>query len=1051
MPETIAVVDAALLALNNDNCYESLENLAVAMRDHLALDGGSEPFEALFDPHLSRTGKQFVGTCLWRALAAKPFDRAEEVRVIDTIEEVYGVNSAKPSEVSDTYRELRIQLKQQNYEKRAALIDGLTRLENDFRSIAASVTSLDQLSKWRQQFMKRLNAPLARALVTPFLPPQAVERTALDGLFSQIQSYVDAPPYDVLRVYSQTQAVLDDFRKTAADHDTYYARSFIVPIAERLKQAVRDHFDASAASKPARILLSGSAKKYPFHVADTVVLIGIIIENDGPGFAFDTYLAVESTDVEFHRQQHYIGQVQPGAQLVEIPATVREIHGTVSLGAKLCWRNFDDSEGATDQCLQFAGQRSDIDWDALRKADPYHLQPVEDERELVGRKETLDELVAQTRASSIGSSYLYGQKRVGKTSIAKTLKNRLRHEAPEITVIYVEAGDFVHPSAATTATTLGRRLCNDLRKAHPRLGVLPVPEFGDALTPITDFLDAAAELVPELRVLFVIDEFDELPLALYNRTVEGNPFFLTLRSISGKPQFGFILVGGEKMEPILSTHGQHLNKFTRIRVDYFDKEQHRTDFRDLVCKPVERWLEITDEALETLWQYSAGHPYYTRLICRSLFKAMVGRRDGHITPREVLDAVHNALDVAANAFQHFWEDGIFTSGPEAEEVSLSRRKVLLSIGELLRTGASCTKEGIAKAAAHYGLVSDIVEHELRELERRKILVSDGDTFVFKVGFFGRWLRERGLREIMTTFVDPNATLARRAEDERAYVTSNEVVEIATRWGTYQGRPLTEDHVRRWLQQFGKNTHQRLMFRLLDRLKFYPDRLLREKMSEAHGIVTRGMLWTVDERKRKRADILVSYLDGPGKSGAHYGRLYADENSIYAENVVERGRLKKLLTAEHPYQALVFLDDFVGTGNSVREYFTTLAPDLHAARAFKPLRIFFIAVSGFADAKRSIEERLAELSLEDVVVRICDPLDETACCFNERSRVFTSTAERDAALRLAIDHGSRLVNDAPLGYGNCQATVVFESSCPNNSLPILWAESNSWTPLFKRIY
>jgi len=37
----------------------------------------------------------------------------------------------------------------------------------------------------------------------------------------------------------------------------------------------------------------------------------------------------------------------------------------------------------------------------------------------------------------------------------------------------------------------------------------------------------------------------------------------------------------------------------------------------------------------------------------------------------------------------------------------------------------------------------------------------------------------------------------------------------------------------------------------------------------------------------------------------------------------------------------------------------------------------------------------------------------------------------------------------LGYGNSQATVVFEQSCPDNTLPILWAKSRDWKPLFER--
>jgi hypothetical protein len=40
--------------------------------------------------------------------------------------------------------------------------------------------------------------------------------------------------------------------------------------------------------------------------------------------------------------------------------------------------------------------------------------------------------------------------------------------------------------------------------------------------------------------------------------------------------------------------------------------------------------------------------------------------------------------------------------------------------------------------------------------------------------------------------------------------------------------------------------------------------------------------------------------------------------------------------------------------------------------------------------------------------------------------------------------------SPLGFGDCQALVVFETGCPNNSVPILWKQTGEWQPLFPRV-
>jgi len=38
---------------------------------------------------------------------------------------------------------------------------------------------------------------------------------------------------------------------------------------------------------------------------------------------------------------------------------------------------------------------------------------------------------------------------------------------------------------------------------------------------------------------------------------------------------------------------------------------------------------------------------------------------------------------------------------------------------------------------------------------------------------------------------------------------------------------------------------------------------------------------------------------------------------------------------------------------------------------------------------------------------------------------------------------------PYGYKDCGLAIVLHSNCPNNSLPIIWEESNNWKFLFKR--
>jgi len=435
-----------------------------------------------------------------------------------------------------------------------------------------------------------------------------------------------------------------------------------------------------------------------------------------------------------------------------------------------------------------------------------------------------------------------------------------------------------------------------------------------------------------------------------------------------------------------------------------------------------------------------------------MFSDAVERRDAHITAAEIRSAARRAMQrVASNSFQHFWEDGIFERAELVEEVSMNRRKVLLAWAQAKRDTGIARREQIIAQAREFDVAEQEVDRQLRDFERRRILTSSGNAFECVVPFFGAWLCTTGTSEIITTFTDPDAVLIRKREEEQAYITPEEIVRLTAAWGPYAGRSITEDQIRAWLAQFGENRHRRLMFQLLQRLRFYRGDLIRAKMSEAHGIVARTLVTRLSERKgqRKRGDIMVSYLDGPGKSGSHYARLYADENDIYYESVVELGKLGPALPSSDEVQGIVFIDDFIGTGGSATEYLRRLARECPSLAKQDRVQLFFLAVSGFLDGQARVQRAADDLGLA-LRVHVCDPLDESFRCFSDNSAIFPDTVSREKAREIALKHGSKLVKKNPLGYGDCEAAVVFESSCPNNSLPILWSETKEWRPLFPRL-
>ncbi len=1012
-----------------------------------------DPVSSLFHNALSQPTRRFIGVCLLRLLArnsscfnTSPFG----LRAFALFDEVF---------VEDVYPWYGITKKEQGFQKQRKLVEVVPSLEQELSNVLLSLHDLEMVAtaRYRERFMTVLKNRKIKAIIWPFLPESLVE-VPLSQAFSLVEEYLrtsEIHPARMFEVYEKTNEMLESYFMEIEHYATKYSRDYLGGLIKKLKELLQRHFENNPISKPAQFTVSTWEKKYPLAAIGRTFNVGFTITNVGPGHALDVHVHVQATDVVLEKTDEYLGYLDLSSMIVEFPVQIHEVTSTALASVEISWTNFDKTRCREEFVFELAGQRFDIDWDQLRQGDPYDLEPVTTEDELVGRQEDLHQLIAQTEAKRVGSSYVYGQKRVGKTSIVRTLATRLSAlDAQPCLALYLEAGDYVQTDAKRTIEHLGQQLCHRIRSADPSFASLDIPAFDNgALSPLSSFLEAVLRTTPGYRILFILDEFDELPHEVYRKGPIGDAFFLTLRSISAKPSFGFLLVGGEKMEFILSYQGSALNKFDPVRIDYFDREKHWSDFQDLVRKPTKQFFEISDAALIALYEQTAGNPYFTKLICRSLFKLLVERRDCYITEREIEEATGQTLrTVGSNSFQHFWEDGLFDTGVRVEEKSIERRRVLVLLAESFDRQTRAQKADILQKAREHGLQEPDIEAELKDFVRRQVLVAEGDSYRCHVPFFGSWLKERGIRDIITTFADLDMALRHKLEEEEAYVRPEEIVHLLkTKDIRYKGRSLSEERIRAWLHQFSNNSERRLMFQILQHLTFYDRDRIRQRLKEAHGMVTRGLVRRIEERQRKRGDILVSYLDNLGKSGPHYARLYVEENDIYFENIVERGKLRQVLE-KRPPQALVFIDDFIGTGKSASKYFVLLADEC-GELLLKTRHVFFIAVCGFEEGRAAAERAITELGLS-IEVRLCDPLPMSAHCFSDTSLTFPDPEQRERAKQIAYRYGLNIVKDMvsdvdPLGYGGCQATLVFEDSCPNNTLPILWAETGTWDALFKR--
>lgn len=952
----------------------------------------------------------------------------------------------------------KIDSKIDNKQKLEYLLHEPTKIDENFTSILNSINDLSNLSGFWHNFRKALAHPIHKILYSPFVISEDSVNPKLSELFNQLTNYASADNQKRKVEYEKSKRLIIDLRRLVEKLNTHYSENVIfIPLLNKIEYLISSDFLDSPHSQPASLSIRASEKKYPLSQLRKKIFFEFFILNEGPGTAYDVNIDFKLPNyINLKKTADYYGSLEQKEYKFTIEAEIINKTSQIELEGSLSWKNFDEKQNKYIFSLKFAAQNSDIDWTSAAKKTPYTLEPIAKRNELIGREELLNELNSNARSENPSSYFISGQKRVGKTSIVKTfdtIMNNLKEK--NIFSLFLDGGDFAAPKVDDIIANLGNRLCDEI-KSEKRFKLLPTPTFKDALSPIQTFLSQVVTIEPSVKFIFIIDEFDEFPLDLY-RGDTADAFFQTIRSISGKNNFAFVLVGGEKIDVIKNYQGTKLNKFKIKSLNYFDKETQYSEFTRLIKRPLESInIEINEEAIAAIYNYTSGNPYFTKMVCIDLYQHICAKRDGYITEDDIEESVRKTLStISSNSFHHFWQDGILDTQDQKEEIIDKRKKVLHALIELHLRGVP-PKEStlISFLESDYRFTAQEASIYIKDFIRRQVLIlNQNDHVVCKVWLFEKWLREKGMQEIESNFSESLIRVQKFVHHEY-HVKSSEITNLISSWGSYNGIRINEENLRTWLQQFGDVKNQRVMFSLLKQLKFYSADTIRIKMKEAYGIIERSIQKKIryfepNFNSDINSHILVSYLDKIGKSGAYYAKLFADENHIHHESVIEKNLIQNRIMKNSNIKSLVFIDDFIGTGFSAMEFLSDLLHDevLTSYLKEKDIDINFVSVSGFSQGKEYIKNNVKfGIKLD---INICDPLSESDRIFSESSNYFESNSDKSIAYELSLKHGKQLEDQHPLGYKDSQAFVVFENSCPNNTLTVLWKEKKDWYPLFKR--
>lgn len=153
-------------------------------------------------------------------------------------------------------------------------------------------------------------------------------------------------------------------------------------------------------------------------------------------------------------------------------------------------------------------------------------------------------------------------------------------------------------------------------------------------------------------------------------------------------------------------------------------------------------------------------------------------------------------------------------------------------------------------------------------------------------------------------------------------------------------------------------------------------------------------------------------------------------------------VKETFEANHSLQQIVIVDDFAGTGKTIKDYLTTIIGSYPSIKE-KKIVILLLACTNFAEQALLDFSYSKGLKLDIIYEKKYDKVFI--------SDATTTQAEVEESKKNYLSICKEIGLNYALGYEDTEALIAFDYNTPNNTLGIFWEELyNEDTLLFKGI-
>ncbi|MDZ7960949.1 MAG: tetratricopeptide repeat protein [Aulosira sp. DedQUE10] len=322
---------------------------------------------------------------------------------------------------------------------------------------------------------------------------------------------------------------------------------------------------------------------------------------------------------------------------------------------------------------------SSTDWED----NPYIIGRPIYEPELFFGREDLFNFIYDNLNKGAQVILLHGQRRIGKSSVLSQIPHFIDLENFFFIPLSLEGKS--QKALSEVLYDLERDIIDYLDVAHYQWHLLTKKQLQeDPAIFFNEFLSQVYQVIDGKNLILLLDEFDVLGDSSQDSAVAH--FFPCLQSVVYSQRKLFIIpVVGRQLDDLpnlLSLFRQAPNR----EIGLLD----RHSAKHLITKPAQNILKYEPDAIDAILELSAGHPYFTQVICFALFSQAREEQRWQVNRQDVENIVDEAIEIGEAGLAWF-RDGlpipervIFSAVAEVQQQTISVAK-----GEPLKLLVQC--------------------------------------------------------------------------------------------------------------------------------------------------------------------------------------------------------------------------------------------------------------------------------------------------------------------------------------------------------------------------